>query len=490
MRFALPETKNTGWLRAVALLSGPLLGLVVYAFLPDVHHGPDGAIRLGFSGRLSGGLAVWMAIWWLTEALPLHLTALLPLAVLPVSGAGGVKETVSAYFHPLIFLFLCGFLLALAMERWGLHRRFALATLGATGGGPRRVVGGFMLVTALLSMWVSNTATTMMMLPIATSVLALAGSEGEDSLSCCLLLGIAYGASIGGLGTLIGTPPNLFLASYAGERLGIDISFVGWLAVGLPIVALFLPLAWWLLTRVLHPVGDVQVRGSDDTFRAQHKALGPMSRGEWATLIVFLATAGAWVTRPLLRQVEIGGARPLAALTDTHIALAAAALLFLIPVNLGRREFVMNWRTALRTPWQILLLFGGGLSLAGALDANNVGLYLGSLVSSLGASPGFVIVLVSVTMVIFLTELTSNTATASALVPVFAGIAPGFGMEPLRLCIPVVLAASCAFMMPVATPPNAIVFGSGRLTIRQMARTGLWMNLIGIGIISILGWFL
>lgn len=463
--------------RIVGLVAGVAAGAAVYLIMPDQYMGPGGRmIELGLAGRTCGALAAWMACWWLTEAIPLWATALLPLLLLPLTATRTIQEAVAPYFHPLIFLFLGGFILALSMERWGLHRRFALATLRVVGTRPRNMVAGFMVASALLSMWVSNTATAMMMLPIAVSVLALTSSKkGGGGLEVCLLLGVAYGASIGGIGTLIGTPPNLFLASFARDQLGTEISFVGWMAVGLPLVVIFLPIAWFLLTRVFHPLSPDPIPGVAALIEGERRGLGPMGRGEKATLVVFLLTATAWILRPLL---PFG-------ISDTAIALAAATTLFLVPVDLRAWSFVMNFRAAARVPWGILLLFGGGLSLAAALDGTGVAAYLGVLMTGLGGLPVVAVVATVTALVIFLTELTSNTATAATLIPILASIAPGLGLAPMALAVPATLAASCAFMMPVATPPNAIVFGSGRITIRQMIRAGVWLNLVGIAIIMV-----
>ena len=489
------KNKAIGALRGGLLICGPLVGAIVFLLVPDSYVDRLGGVaHLGMAGRASAGLAAWMALWWLTEVVPLWATALLPLLVLPMVGGATVPGAVQPYVHPLIFLFLGGFIIALSMERWGLHRRFAFSLLRLAGTRPRNIVAAFMGATALLSMWVSNTATAMMMLPIAISVLEVGRAEDGDPLSVCLLLGIAYGASIGGIGTLIGTPPNLFLASYARDHLGLEISFVRWLAVGLPLVAVFLPLTWVLLTRVLHPLGDEEIGGGAGAILGGHR-VAPMVRGERATLVVFSLTAAAWITRPLLAGIEFGGVQPLHWLNDSWIALAGAGVLFLIPAGGRPTRFVMDLTTARKVPWGILLLFGGGLSLAVALDGNGVGAWLGSLVAGLHRVPGPILVVLVTAMVIFLTELTSNTATTASLVPILAGVAPGLGVPPLMLVIPAAIAASCAFMMPVATPPNAIVFGSGRLTIRQMARTGFSLNLIGVALIPLLlytvaGWVL
>jgi len=443
-------------------------------------------MALGHAGRATAGLAVWMAAWWMTEAIPIYATALLPLAVLPLVGARSIRDAASPYGHELIFLFMGGFIVALAMQRWSLHRRIALVTLSRLAASRAQMVGAFMLVTAALSMWVSNTATAIMMLPIAVSVIESGGDDEEESrrFSICLMLGIAYAASIGGIGTLIGTPPNLFLASWAERELETPIGFARWMAVGLPIVLLMLPATWWLLTRVLYPVGRSGLVAGADLARRSLAELGPPSRGERIVAVVFVATALTWITRPGLQAISIAGVSPLAGLTDAGIAIGAALALFVIPVSWRHQTFAMDWETARQLPWGVLILFGGGLSLADALSANGVSDWIGHHVQGLSGAPPLVVVATIAGIVIFLTELTSNTATTAALVPILASMAPGLGVPPLMLAVPAALAASCAFMLPVATPPNAIVFGSGRVSIAQMCRAGFWLNLIGIAVIT------
>jgi sodium-dependent dicarboxylate transporter 2/3/5 len=345
-----------------------------------------------------------------------------------------------------------------------------------------------MVVTAALSMWVSNTATAIMMLPVALSVIDLvarqagAGAHPETdpltrNFALCLMLGIAYGASIGGVATPIGTPPNLFLLSFAREQLGRDISFARWLGVGLPLALLFLPIAWVLLTRVLYPIGLGRVEGADLLVQRELTALGPISRPERITLAVFAAASGLWITRPLL---------PVAGLGDAGIAMLAALALFVARVD--RERAVLDWETAVKLPWGILVLFGGGLSLAAAIRSNGVGELLGAQVAGLAGAPALLVVLLVVAGIIFLTELTSNTATTATLIPILAALAPGLGLDPLLLAVPAALAASCAFMLPVATPPNAVVFGSGHVTIAEMSRAGLWLNVVGIALIPLVTW--
>lgn len=476
--------------RRVALPAGPLLALLCFLLLPESYASGGDVVALSASSRATAALAIWMGVWWFSEAIHISATALLPLAFLPVFGVTSMREAAAPYAHELIFLFMGGFLLALTMERWNLHRRIALVALSVVGERPVAMVAGFMAVTATLSMWVSNTATAVMMLPVALSVVDLVvqqlDSESENpaatrNFALCLMLGIAYAASIGGLATPIGTPPNLFLLSFAREELGLRISFVRWMTIGLPLTLLFLPLTWLLLTRLLYPIRLPRVQGARELVRRELRALGPMSRAEWITLAVFVATSCLWVTRPLLAPVEIAGTLPFAGLSDAGIAMLAAMLLFVTRAD--EDHFVLDWETAVRLPWGILLLFGGGLSLAAAIRAGGVGEFLGAQVVSLAGAPALLVVLLVTAGMVFLTELTSNTATTATLVPILAALAPALGIDPVALIVPAALAASCAFMLPVATPPNAVVFASGHVTIAEMSWAGLWLNALGIALI-------
>ncbi len=461
------------------LVGGPALAGVCYLVLPESYRDGTGElVEFTTSGRATLAVMTWMALWWLTEAIDISATALLPIALLPTIGAATIGEATAPYADKLIFLFLGGFLLALSMQRWGLDRRIALFTLRFTGDRPAGIVAGIMLATAGLSMFVSNTATAAMMLPIALSVVALLHRDNRvDNFAICMMLGIAYAASIGGIGTKIGTPPNGLVLGFIEQNLGRSIGFVEWLVVAMPLVVVFLPLTWLLLTRVLYPVPLTRIAGARDLIRDEYGRLGPMQPGEWVTLIVFMLTACAWITRPWL----------LPGLSDSGIVIIASVMLFVLPVNVRERTFTMNWETAKKVPWGILILFGGGLSLAAAVKANGVAEFIGTGVTAFGgAVPAVVLVLVVVATVIALTELTSNTATTATLVPILAALAPGLGVSPYLLIVPAAMAASCAFMLPVATPPNAIVFGSGYLTIPTMCKAGLWLNLIGIVLITAL----
>lgn len=485
----------------LGLVLGPVLALLTYWLLPDTYIGPEGSVALGAAARSTTAAAVWMAVWWLTEAIDVSATALLPLVLFPLTGTLPIKDAAAPYANELIFLFMGGFMLSLSMARWGLHRRVALLALRMVGSKPVNIVGGFMAVTALISLWVSNTATVLMMLPIAQSVVDLLsngsegaeerntfGEEGKRNFILCLMLGIAYASSIGGWGTIIGTAPNVLVVSYIGDNLGREISFLEWMLFGIPIVAIFLPIAWILLTRLLYPIRIDRIEGSEKLGRDEYEKLGKMNSGEWATLIVFLIAVVAWIIRPFIEDVEIAGGKPFANLTDAGIAIGAAFLLFVIPTRRKRNEYVMNWDTASKLPWGVLILFGGGLSLARAIEVNGVADFIGVQVSRFSGMPEWGVILLVVLLLIFLTELASNTATTATLVPILAGIAPALGMNPYVLLVTATIAASCGFMMPVGTPPNALVFASGYVTASQMARAGIWLNIIGALLISLMAY--
>lgn len=474
------------------LFIGPLLAVIIYLLLPESYLGNDGlSVTLAIEARFVAAIGALMAVWWMTEAIPVYATALLPLALFPLFGIADIRPTAASYGHEIIYLFLGGFIVALALERWGLHRRLALNVLAAVGARPAMIVGAFMGVSAFLSMWVTNTATTIMLLPVAVSVIkSLPGDDLVDGMaerpfSLCLLLGIAYAASIGGMGTIIGTAPNVFTVSFINEQLGRSIAFVEWMKFALPLVLVFLPLTWWVLTKLVFPLPAKRIEGADDFLRAERDRLAQFSRGEWMTLCVFLLTALAWITRPLLNKITVADTTPLANLSDSGIAVAAALLLFIAPVNLRKREFLMDWPTAVKLPWGLLILFGGGLALAGALVSTGFSAYLGQLAAALGDLPLWAIVLAVTLAVVFLTEITSNTATTATLIPLLFSIAVGLELPPLMLLLPATFAASCAFMLPVATPPNAIVFGSGMVRIAHMTRAGLWLNIAATCLITL-----
>ncbi len=469
------DTKRT--LRPVSLLAGAVLGCGVI-----ISPVPEGISPEAWKVL---GVTLWMAFWWLTEALPVAVTALMPLILFPALGVFDFKISAAPYAHPLIFLFMGGFIIAKAIEAWNLHRRIALLMVRVFGTRPDYLIAGFMLATATLSMWVSNTATTVMMLPIAISIIGVL-NEKEDprvaaNTATALLLGIAYAASIGGAGTLIGTPPNALLAAFAQERLGIELGFAKWMTIGLPVVVVMLPLAWLLLTRFTCPVARRPIPGADTVIKSEIDALGPMSKAEKRVLAVFVLTALSWILRPLISEILPG-----VGLTDSGIALIGALSLFIIPSGKRDGSGLMTWPRAVTLPWGVLLLFGGGLSLAGAIAKSGLADTVGGGLAGLEAFPTIILVTAVATLIVFLTEITSNTATTAVFLPIVAAVAVSAGIAPLDLAIPVALAASCAFMMPVATPPNAIVFASERLTVVQMAKAGFLLNLIAISVIVLI----
>ena len=480
--------------RIWGLIGAPLLALLVYWLLPEQYSNDTGQlVPLSGGARIAAATAVWMAIWWMTEAISVYATAMLPLVIFPLSGAATIKTTAAAYGHEIIYLFMGGFILALALERCGLHKRFALRVLKTVGTRPTRIIAAFMFIAAFMSMWVTNTAATIMLLPVAMSIINLiADKEGADharqNFPVCLLLATAYAATIGGMGTIIGTAPNIFVVSYLRTQLDFEISFARWMLIGVPLVCLLLPIIWVLLSRVIYRVSDRRIQGVDVLLVEMHAQLGKLGRAEKLTLSIFLMTAVAWVTRPLLTAMTIGGSQPLAGLTDPGIAIIAALLLFITPSNLAQREFLMDWQTAVKLPWGLLLLFGGGLSLATMLDGSGFSAFLGSQAGALSVLPVFLTIVIVTAAMIFLTEMTSNTATTATLVPILFAVATGLGIDPLLLIMPAVFAASCAFMLPVATPPNAIVFGSGHVSIPQMSRAGFWLNLVAIILIPLMAW--
>ncbi len=425
-----------------------------------------------------------MVCWWISEAIPVYATGLVPLVLFPLLGIATPRDAAEPYADPLIFLFLGGFMIAQAMQAWGLHRRIALRLLALTGTGPRALVGGFMAACAFLSMWISNTATAVMMLPIALSVVALLEESGlplelEHRFERALLLSIAYACSIGGVATLIGTPPNAILAAYLAREHDIVITFADWMAVGLPLSLLLLALAWLLLTRVVFRLPNQSIDAVSELISRQRSGLGPMGRGEKLALAGFVTAAVLWIGRGPIEKLLPG-----LGLSDAGIAIAVSLALFAAPVNAERGVQVLNWSDARKLPWGVLLLFGGGLSLARAVDGSGLAAALGDLFGRSSALPWWLIVLVAVTAIVFLTEVMSNTATTAAFLPVAAAVAVSMGAPVTALAIPVALAASCAFMLPAATPPNAVVFGSGRLAIHQMARAGLLFNVVAIAVIA------
>jgi sodium-dependent dicarboxylate transporter 2/3/5 len=442
------------------------------------------------------GVTTWMAAWWLTEAAPIPVTSLLPLVLLPAAGLGRLDDVAASYGDPVIYLFLGGFMLALALEQVGLHRRVALWILDRVGDRPRRLVFGFMLTTALGSMWISNTAMTMVMLPIASSVLGAraapgAGPDRRARLDLAVLLGVAWAASIGGLATLVGTAPNLVLVAQL-QHLYPErppIGFAQWMLIGLPTAALLLVAGWALL---VGPVGRLPASGLGvdlHALRQERAALGPLGRDERWVAGVFVTVALAWVTGADLRLgdgLRLPGWRGLLGLPDVGdaaVAVAGAIALFLVPSRARPGEALLTWRVTSAVPWGLLLLFGGGFALAEGFGRSGLSAEIGAGLRGLAGVPGWVAVASVSATLNALTELTSNTATTTLVLPILARVAEAMAVDPLSLMVPATLSASCAFMLPVGTPPMAIVFGTGRMTMGEMARAGLWMNALAVAVV-------
>ncbi|MGO2312823.1 MAG: SLC13 family permease [Brachybacterium tyrofermentans] len=496
------EGGRTILIRRLGLGCGLALALIVYAIMPaDV---PQGA-------KLTAATAVLMAVWWMTEALPIPATALVPLVVFPVlNGDVGFDDVGASYGNNIIFLFMGGFILALAMQRWNLHKRIALAIVGMIGTSPSLLVLGFMVATGFVSMWVSNTATAVMMLPIGVSVLLLvnklrledAAAKGEEpgegvdpdptsdgpskavrsNFGVSLMLGIAYAASIGSLATIIGTPPNALLAAHMSQDFGITLGFGRWMIVGAPIAIVFMVIAWLLLTKVLFKPEITEIPGGKELIRSERRDLGRIGSGEVRVLAIFVLAALSWVFVPLLWDLVLGAEPPI---SDAGIAMVVALLLFVLPAGAARGVRLLDWEAAVKLPWGVLLLFGGGLALSAQFSSSGLTEWIGQVTELIGGLPVVLVVMVAAAGVLFLTELTSNTATAATFLPVATAVAVGIGIDPMLLAIPVAIAATCAFMLPVATPPNAIAYGSGYVQIPQMAKAGLWLNLIGIVLITV-----
>ncbi len=438
------------------------------------------------------GVAAIMATWWVAEAAPLGVTALLPIVLLPALGIASGMEAAAPYANELVYLFLGGFMLAQAMQRWNLHRRIALRVVMLIGSSPSRIVLGFMIAAAALSMWVSNTATAAMMMPIGVAVIReMAGVMGEERsaaepgrfpFAVCLMIGTAYAASIGGFATLIGTPPNVFLVGFLDANFGIRISFLRWLLFALPLALLFIPAVWLWLTRFAFPVSRVPVPGGSALIRSEYGRLGPISAPERRVAFLFGLTALAWVFRPVWTSLFANGEL----VTDSAVAMAATILAFVIPSGApGERTPILTWKWGARIPWDVLLLFGGGFALANGLEVSGLSRVLGDRLALAASLPTPVFVVLVVLFVIVLTELASNLASTAMILPILAAVAASAGLPPLLLLIPATVAASCAFMLPAATPPNAIVFGAGHFTIPQLTRAGIGANLIGATLASL-----
>ncbi len=465
--------------KTFALILGPLSFLIMEMV------GPPESMNIEAYHVLAS--TVWIAIWWVMEAVPIAVTALLPILLFPMTGALDIGSTTESFGHKYIFLYMGGFILAIAIEKWGLHRRIALNIIRIIGSNVSNIILGFMVATAFLSMWISNTATSVMMLPIGTAIVSQfkkntnGSAHDGNALGKALMLGIAYSASIGGIATLIGTPPNLVLAGILEEIYNVKLSFFEWMMFGLPTSAILTVICWRYLTKYAFRFDEIEFPGGKGEIREMIRALGKISFEEKAVLVVFICTAFAWIFRSLLQKVIPG-------LDDTIIAMTSAVVLFMIPDKTRSRKLI-KWKEAVKLPWGIILLFGGGMALAKGFTTTGLAEWIANQMTRMDGLTLIVLILVLVTIVNFLTEITSNLATTAMLLPVLAPMALSFNLHPFMIMVPVTLAASCAFMLPVATPPNAVVFGSGYLRIPDMISSGFWMNLISIMLITIATYF-
>ena len=483
MNNSQPAPAHLAMHQKIGLALGPVAALAMLVLFE-----PDG---LPEAGIRTAAIAVLMAIWWATEAVPVAVTALIPMVAFPFLGVMPMDETAPLYAHPIIYLFFGGFVMALAIERSGLHRRVALRIFRAAGMDGRALVGGFMLAAALISMWISNTSTALMLLPIAMSVIVVIREGIEDltdteraDFETSLLLGLAYGATLGGVATLVGTPPNAFMTGFMESNYGITIDFARWMLVGIPVSIAMLPLTWLVLTRLMFKVDFRSTPEAREHISRLGSDLGRASVAEKRTAMLFAVLVAAWMLRsPLDGAIDLGG------VTDAGIAMAVAVLAFIVPSGSGAGALV-RWQDTRDLPWGVLILFGGGLALAGAMTSSGLTEWIGQSLAPLGTINIAILIIASTMLVIFLTELTSNLATTATFLPVMAAVAIETGQDPLLFVIPVTLAASCAFMLPVATPPNAIVFSSGSVSIPRMMRAGVVLNLAGVGVLTVVSLYL
>lgn len=471
----------------IGLFLGPLLFVLTLLFFQ-----PE-----GLSTEARGVLAstIWIATWWITEAIPIPATSLLPLVLFPLTNSLDMKVTASSYGDETIFLFMGGFIIALAMEKWNLHRRIAISIISMVGTNMDRIVLGFMIATGFLSMWISNTATAMMMIPIGLAIInqVADGLKNDPSIDTspqrfafgkALMLGIAYSASLGGIATLIGTPPNTLLAGAINKMYGIELSFAGWMLFGVPFAWIFIFVTWIYLVKIAFPSKLKTMPGGRAVIDKQKKDLGEASFEEKLVFIVFVLAAFSWITRTFLLSKFVDG------LTDGMIAVIFALVLFALPSANRKGERLMDWQTAVKLPWGILLLFGGGLAIASGFVGTGLSEWIGTQLMGLEGVSVIVLIFLVAALVLGLTEITSNTATASMMFPIMASLAVALGVHPYALMIAAGVAASCAFMLPVATPPNAAVFGSGYIKIKDMMKAGFALNVFGVVFITLAIYFL
>ena len=466
----------------IGLFLGPLLFVMTLLFFQPKEMSNEANAVLAST--------LWVAVWWITEAIPIAVTSLLPVVLFPLTGGLELAATTASYGHKYVFLYIGGFMLAIAIERWNLHKRIALNIINFIGTDVKSIILGFMVATAFMSMWISNTATAVMMLPIGMAIVSQLRDnpntiENENLIfGKALMLAIAYSASIGGVSTLIGTPPNLILAGVVSDTYGIEITFSKWIVVGFPISLILLMICWKYLTSIAFSFQQTEFPGGRSEIKKQLNALGKITYEEKLVLAIFTATAFAWISRSFLLKKYIPN------IDDTIIAIIAGVLLFLIPAARGKARQLLTWEEAVKLPWGILLLFGGGLALASGFKTSGLAEWIGTQMTLLEGASLFILLFVLIATVNFLTEITSNLATTAMLLPILAPMALALDIHPFILMVGATTAASCAFMLPVATPPNAVVFGSGYLTIPDMVKTGIWLNVISILLLSAVVYFL
>ncbi len=464
--------------RIFGLFFGPLLLVLTILFSPDQLLNADAWKVIG--------VALWMITWWITEAAPIPVTALLPIVLFPLTGVFTIDEATAPYANKIIFLFMGGFMLGLGMERHNLHKRIALNLIKKTGTNPNGIILGFMLTTAFISMWISNTATTVMMLPIALSITNLLdinenSGKAQRRFALGLMLAIAYAANVGGTATIIGTPPNVAWVGFMSDMIGYEVTFSRYLAIGLPICIVMLAVVYFMITRVLYPSKLSNLTKSADVIDVQLQELGKISKAEKRVALIFVTTAITWILRGTINDL-IGTNL----LNDSMIAIAGGILMFITPINLKRAEFLMEWEYTKRLPWGILLLFGGGLSLAKAMEKSEIVQVIGESIAGGGELNEILLIAGLTAFMLFMTEVMSNVALVVIFLPVVIGISQSLDMNPMYLTVPVTLAASYAFMMPISTPPNAIVFSSGMIRMKDMIRAGVFLNIIAILLLVLL----
>ncbi len=482
--------------KVIPLIVGPLFAFLLYFVLPDQYISTSGApAEFTHAARACSSIVLWMAIWWFTEAVPIAVTSLLPIVLFPLFGVASTGDTLKNYANGTIFLFLGGFLLAAGIARWHLDRRIALMTIRFVGTKPQQIILGLLLSTAFISAWVSNTATAAMMVPIALAVLGVVRSTRADlpidrrehNFGVSVLLSIAYGASLGGVLTLIGTPPNGIFVRFVEQTYGVGVNFIDWMKISVPVIGVLTLITYLLMTKILFREQIDELPGGKEWVRAEIEKLGPMSRGEKIVLTVFVITALLWCFGPVVRGLEIGGMKPFAPLSDTLIAMGAGIILFIIPVDYKRGIHALDWSSASENvAWDVLLLFGGGLTMAAAIQTTGLADIIGAQATVLAGMPESVVMVGVSSITIFASEFTSNTALAATMMPLVSAVAQSINMHPEALLICATLSASTAFMMPVGTPPNAIIFGTGRIQIGEMIKAGFWLNVASIIVVSFL----